>query len=63
MHSKFCSLFAVLLALLAQQACADRILVLVDTLNTRDTHSMFWKMLTGLFMFRLLIIHVIRSWT
>lgn len=37
---------AILLLLVVSSAFADRILVLVDTLNTRETHSIFFKSLT-----------------
>jgi len=39
-------LFAVCMAAIVPSLHADRILVLLDTLNTRDTHSIFWKSLT-----------------
>lgn len=34
-------------AFVATFAQADRILVLVDSLNVRETHSIFWKSLSG----------------
>ena len=42
-------LFAVCMAAIVPSLHADRILVLLDTLNTRDTHSIFWKSLAGSF--------------
>lgn len=41
------TLILLLVALCATSSLADRILVLVDTLNTRETHSIFFKSLTG----------------
>jgi hypothetical protein len=46
---KLLLLLAVCMAAVVPSLHADRVLVLLDTLNTRDTHSIFWKSLAGWF--------------